>query len=61
MRPAAIEQLQTLGESIDVEVFTLGVEAKALETARQAMRYAQENGYIPCCSIRPDDCISMKN
>ena len=45
MRPAAIEQLQTLGESIDVEVFTLGVETKALETARQAMRYAQENGY----------------
>ena len=45
VRPAAIEQLQTLGESIDVEVFTLGVETKALETARQAMRYAQENGY----------------
>ena len=26
IRPAAIEQLQTLGESIGVEVFTLGVE-----------------------------------
>ncbi len=45
VRPAAIEQLQTLGESIGVEVFTLGVETKALETAKQAMVYAQEHGY----------------
>lgn len=45
IRPAAIEQLKTLGESIGVEVFSLGVETKALETARQAMEYAKENGY----------------
>lgn len=45
IRPAAIEQLKTLGESIGVEVFSLGVETKALETARQAMDYAKENGY----------------
>ncbi len=45
IRPAAIDQLKTLGESIGVEVFSLGVETKALETAKQAMVYAKENGY----------------
>ena len=45
IRPAAIEQLKTLGESIGVEVFSLGGETKALETAKQAMDYAKENGY----------------
>lgn len=45
IRPAAIEQLKTLGESIDVEVFSLGVETKALETAQKAMDYAKEEGY----------------
>ena len=45
IRPAAIEQLKTLGESIDVEVFSLGVETKALETAQKAMDYAKELGY----------------
>ena len=45
IRPAAIEQLQTLGKSIGVEVFTLGVETGALETAKRAMSYAKEQGY----------------
>lgn len=42
MRPAAIEQLQTLGKSIDVEVFTCGPETSAVETARQALAYAKD-------------------
>lgn len=45
IRPAAIEQLKTLGESIGVEVFSLGVETSALETAKQAMSYAKEHEY----------------
>ena len=45
IRPAAIEQLVTLGKTIDVEVFTLGVETSALETARQALDYAKEHQY----------------
>ncbi|WP_416326562.1 signal recognition particle protein [[Eubacterium] hominis] len=45
IRPAAIEQLQTLGETIGIEVFSLGVETKALETAKRAMEYALEHGY----------------
>lgn len=45
IRPAAIEQLKTLGESIGVEVFSLGVETPALQTAQEAMQYAREHGY----------------
>jgi signal recognition particle subunit SRP54 len=45
IRPAAIEQLQTLGKSIDVEVFTKGVETSAVDTVRLAMDYAKEKGY----------------
>ncbi len=45
IRPAAIEQLQTLGEAIDVEVFTLGIEVSAHETVRQGMEYAKANNY----------------
>ena len=41
VRPAAIEQLQTLGHSIDVEVFSLGASVSAVETAKQAMEYAK--------------------
>ena len=42
VRPAAIEQLQTLGKSIDVEVFTCGPETPAVETAKQALTYARD-------------------
>lgn len=42
VRPAAIEQLQTLGKDIEVDVFTLGAEVSAVETAKQAMQYARE-------------------
>jgi len=45
MRPAAVEQLQTLGKQIDVEVFTLGLETPAVETAKQALAYAKNNQY----------------
>ncbi len=41
VRPAAIEQLQTLGKSIGVEVFTLGNQVSATETVKQAMDYAK--------------------
>lgn len=45
IRPAAIEQLKTLGESIGVEVFSLGVETPALETAKQALAYAKQQQF----------------
>lgn len=45
IRPAAIEQLQTLGKEIDTEVFTLGVETPALTTVQKGMAHAKEAGY----------------
>ena len=45
IRPAAIEQLKTLGQSIGVEVFSKGAETPALETVREAMAYAEANDY----------------
>ena len=45
IRPAAIDQLQTLGKEIDTEVFTLGTETPAIETVRQGMEYAEKNGF----------------
>lgn len=44
-RPAAVEQLKTLGKSIGVEVFSLGLEISTLETALRAKDYALANGY----------------
>lgn len=45
IRPAAIDQLQTLGKEIDTEVFTLGTETPTVETVRQGMEYAEKNGF----------------
>lgn len=41
-RPAAIDQLITLGEQIDVPVFHLGNDADPVEIARQGMEKAKE-------------------
>ena len=40
VRPAAIEQLKVLGQSVDVEVFSLGIETKTVETVKRAKEYA---------------------
>ena len=45
IRPAAIEQLETLGKEIETEVFTKGVETSALETVRLGMSFAEANGF----------------
>jgi len=44
-RPAAIKQLQILGASIDVEVFTLGTDASPVDIATQALAKAKAEGY----------------
>lgn len=41
-RPAAIEQLETLGQSIDVPVFAKGTDVKPEEIAVEALAYAKE-------------------
>jgi len=43
-RPAAIDQLVTLGKQIDVPVFELGTEANPVEIARQGVARAKELG-----------------
>jgi signal recognition particle subunit SRP54 len=43
-RPAAIDQLLTLGKQIDVPVFELGNEANPVDIARQGVEKAQELG-----------------
>lgn len=44
IRPAAIEQLQTLGKEVGAEVFSLGTETDAVETVRQGLAHAKEIG-----------------
>lgn len=45
VRPAAIEQLQTLGQQIGVEVYSEGIEVDALTTASHALQYAKEHDF----------------
>ncbi|KPQ38043.1 MAG: signal recognition particle protein [Phormidium sp.] len=43
-RPAAIDQLKTLGEQIDVPVFEMGTDADPVEIARQGVEKAKADG-----------------
>jgi len=43
-RPAAIEQLETLGKSINIPVFSLGVD-KPVKIVKQAVAHARKHGY----------------
>ncbi|MBJ9990175.1 signal recognition particle protein [Paenibacillus sp. S28] len=43
-RPAAIKQLQVLGDQIGVPVFTLGDKTSPVEIAKQAYQHAKDNG-----------------
>jgi signal recognition particle subunit SRP54 len=45
IRPAAIEQLETLGKQIDVEVFSMGVDVPVLKQVEEGIRYGKEKGY----------------
>ena len=45
IRPAAIEQLKTLGKSIDVEVYSEGVDVDVLTQVKHALDYAKANNY----------------
>lgn len=45
IRPAAIEQLKTLGEQINVEVYSEGKDVKVLDQIKNGLKYAKENNY----------------
>mmetsp|Transcript_23042 Transcript_23042/g.54398 ORF Transcript_23042/g.54398 Transcript_23042/m.54398 type:complete len:579 (+) Transcript_23042:134-1870(+) len=44
-RPAAITQLEILGKSVDVEVFSMGTEADPVDIAQQALAKAKAEGF----------------
>ena len=44
-RPAAIKQLQILGESINVEVFSMGTDANPVDIAAKAVDKAKAEGF----------------
>jgi len=43
-RPAAIKQLQVLGEQINAPVFAMGDQVSPIEIARNGLQHAKENG-----------------
>ncbi len=44
-RPAAIKQLQVVGEKLDIPVFTMGDQVSPVEIAREGIKYANQKGY----------------
>jgi len=44
-RPAAVDQLKTLGKQLDIPVFEKGVDVSPVEIAKEAMQYAREFGH----------------
>jgi len=42
-RPAAIDQLKTLGKQLDMDVFSLGTDVSPVEIAKQGIEKAKEN------------------
>jgi len=46
-RPAAIKQLQTLGEQVGVDVFNIGDRQDAVAVAKSSLGYARNNGNDP--------------
>ena len=45
IRPAAIEQLKTLGKQIDVEVYSEGTDVDVLSQVKNGVQYAQDKRY----------------
>jgi signal recognition particle subunit SRP54 len=44
-RPAAIQQLEILGKSVDVEVFSMGTDADPVDIAQKALAKAKAEGF----------------
>jgi signal recognition particle subunit SRP54 len=44
-RPAAIKQLQVLGDSIDIPVFSMGDQVSPVEIAKNGLQHAKDNGH----------------
>ena len=44
-RPAAIKQLQVVGEKLDIPVFTMGDKESPVKIAKEGVRFANQKGY----------------
>ena len=44
-RPAAIKQLQVIGEKLDIPVFTMGDKVSPVEIAKESIKFANQKGY----------------
>lgn len=44
-RPAAVEQLVTIGEQLSIDVFEKGIDEQPVDILKQAIEYAKENGH----------------
>jgi len=44
-RPAAIKQLQVVGEKLDIPVFTMGDKVSPVEIAKESIKFANQKGY----------------
>ncbi|MBQ9099328.1 MAG: signal recognition particle protein [Clostridia bacterium] len=44
-RPAAIKQLQIVGEKLDIPVFTMGEKEKPVKIAKEGLKHAEKMGY----------------
>lgn len=44
-RPAAIKQLQVVGERLDIPVFTMGDQISPVKIAKEGVAYAEQKGY----------------
>lgn len=44
-RPAAIKQLQVVGEKLDIPVFTMGDKVSPVKIAQEGVKYANQKGY----------------
>ena len=44
-RPAAVEQLHVNGDKIGIPVFDMGTDVKPVEIAKEALQYAEKNGF----------------
>ena len=44
-RPAAIKQLQVVGEKLDIPVFTMGDQVSPVKIAKEGVQFAKQKGY----------------
>lgn len=44
-RPAAIDQLITIGKQLNIPVFSMGTDHKVVEIVKEGLKYAKENGF----------------